>query len=65
MSRDCCVALPHGATSLSAVSIVIFPNHTHYLTVGFILLLYSVVYTVESVPLFYLIFISRFVCTRR
>ena len=30
VSRYCCVALPHGATSLSAVSIVVFSNHTHY-----------------------------------
>ena len=31
MSRDCCVALPCGAMSLSAVVIVIFPDHTHLL----------------------------------
>ena len=31
MSRDCCVALPRGAMSLSAVVIVIFPDHTHLL----------------------------------
>ena len=33
MSRDGCVALPHGAMGLSAVSlfvIVVFPDHTHY-----------------------------------
>ena len=35
------------------------------LTVGFLLLWYSVVYTVGSLSLFYLIFISRFVFTRR
>ena len=29
VSRDCCVTLPRGATSLSAV----FPNHTHYFPV--------------------------------
>ena len=30
MSRDCCVALLRGATSLSAVFfIVVFPDHTH------------------------------------
>ena len=33
--------------------------------VGFLLLQYSVVYAVESLSLFYLLFISRFVCTRR
>ena len=31
VSRDCCVALPRGAMSLSAVVIVIFPDHTHLL----------------------------------
>ena len=31
MSRDCCGALPQGAMSLSAVVIVIFPDHTHLL----------------------------------
>ena len=32
MSRDCCVALPRGAMSLSAVcEIVVFPDHTHLL----------------------------------
>ena len=31
MSRDCCVALPRGAMSLSAAVIVIFPDHTHLL----------------------------------
>ena len=31
MSRDCCVALPRGAMSLSAVVIAIFPDHTHLL----------------------------------
>ena len=35
------------------------------LTVGFLLLQYSVVYTVESLSLFCLLFISRFVCTWR
>ena len=31
MSRDCCVALPRGAMSVSAVFvIVVFPDHTHY-----------------------------------
>ena len=33
--------------------------------VGFILLWYAVVCTVESLSLFYLLFISRFACTRR
>ena len=34
MSRDCCVALPCGAMSLSAVcEIVVFPDHTHYFPV--------------------------------
>ena len=28
--RDCCVALPHGATGLSADCDVVFPGHTHY-----------------------------------
>ena len=27
---DCCVALPYGATCLSTVVIVVFPDHTHY-----------------------------------
>ena len=32
MFRDCCVALPRGAMSLSAVcEIVVFPDHTHLL----------------------------------
>ena len=35
------------------------------LTVGFLLLLHSFVYTVESLSLFNLIFISEFVLTRR
>ena len=29
MSRGCCVALPGGAMGLSAVLIVVFPDHTH------------------------------------
>ena len=29
MSRGCCVALPRGAMGLSAVLIVVFPDHTH------------------------------------
>ena len=28
MSRDCCVTLPRGAMGLSAVLIVVFPDHT-------------------------------------
>ena len=31
MSRDYCVALPRDAMSVSAVVIVIFPDHTHFL----------------------------------
>ena len=31
VSGDCCVALPHDATGLSAVLIVVFPDHTHLL----------------------------------
>ena len=31
MSHDCCVALPCGSMSLSAVVIVIFPDHTNLL----------------------------------
>ena len=31
MSRDRCVALPRGAMGLSAVMIVVFPDHTHLL----------------------------------
>ena len=31
VSRDCCLALPHDATGLSAVSNVVFPDHTHLL----------------------------------
>ena len=30
VSRICCVALPRDASGLSAVVIVVFPNHTHY-----------------------------------
>ena len=31
MSRDGCVALPHGAMGLSVVcDCVVFPDHTHY-----------------------------------
>ena len=31
MSCECCVALPHNATDLSAVCdcVVVFPDHTH------------------------------------
>ena len=31
VSRDCCVALPHATTDLSAICdlIVVFPDHTH------------------------------------
>ena len=35
------------------------------LTVGFLLFQYSVVYTVESLYLFYLLFISCFIFARR
>ena len=31
VSRDCYVAIPHGAMGLSAVVIVVFPDHTHLL----------------------------------
>ena len=31
VSRDCCMALPRGAMGLSAVSDVVFPDHTHLL----------------------------------
>ena len=31
VSLDCCVALPHDARGLSAVVIVVFPDHTHLL----------------------------------
>ena len=31
MSRDCCVALPHDATGLSAVCDCGIPDHTHLL----------------------------------
>ena len=40
MSGDCCVALPCGAMSLSAVVIAIFPDHTH--------LLFLTVYTIVT-----------------
>ena len=30
LSIDCCLALPHDATVLSAVLIVLLPDHTHY-----------------------------------
>ena len=29
MSRDCCVALPRGATGCLQFVIVVFPDHTH------------------------------------
>ena len=35
------------------------------LPVGFILLWYSVLFTVESLSLLYLLFISRFLCSGR
>ena len=35
------------------------------LTVGFLLLQYSVLFSVESLPLLYLLFISLFICSRR
>ena len=31
MSHDCCVALPHDAMGLSAVSVMVFPDHTYLL----------------------------------
>ena len=31
VSHDCCVALPHGATGLSAVCDCGIPDHTHLL----------------------------------
>ena len=31
MSRDCYVALPHDVTGLSAVFIMVYPDHTHLL----------------------------------
>ena len=31
MSRDGCAALPRGATGLSVVCDVVFPDHTHLL----------------------------------
>ena len=31
MSRDGCVAFPHGAMGLSAVCDMVFPDHTHLL----------------------------------
>ena len=30
VSHDCCVALPHDATGLFAICIVVFSDHTHY-----------------------------------
>ena len=47
MSRDCCVALPRGAMSLSTFVIVIFPDHTHlpFLTV-FTIVTYLAVFCV-------------------
>ena len=51
MSHDCCVALPRCAMSLSAVVIVIFPDHTHLL----FLIVFTIVanLTVFCVCLFY------------
>ena len=31
VSRDCCVAVPHDAMGLSAIVIVVFPDHAHLL----------------------------------
>ena len=36
VSRDCCVALPHGAKGLSAVVSVVFPDHIHLLFSKFV-----------------------------
>ena len=30
MSRDCCVILPRGAMGLTAVCVVVVPDHTHF-----------------------------------
>ena len=51
MSHDCCVALPCGALSLSAVVIVIFPDHTHLLFFTLITIVTNL--TVFCVCLFY------------
>ena len=56
------LAVPRGCLQFV---IVVFPDHTHLLlsNVGFLLLQYSVVYTVVSLSLVRLLFISsRFVC---
>ena len=36
MSRDCCAAIRRGAMGLSAVVILVFPDHTHLLFYIFI-----------------------------
>ena len=36
MSRDCCVALPLSAESLSEFVIMVFPDHTHYFSMHWV-----------------------------
>ena len=36
VSRDGCVALPHGTMGLSAVWIVVFPDHSHLLMLHYL-----------------------------
>ena len=56
MLSSCCVALPYVLYVCLQFVIVVFPNGTHLIcvTVGFLLLRYSVVYTVEFLSLVYL-----------
>ena len=51
MSCDCCLALPRGAMSLSAVVIVIFSDHTHLLFLTFLTIVHNL--AVFCVCLFY------------
>ena len=37
MSLDCCVALPRGAMGCLQFVIVVFPDHTHLLFLGFVI----------------------------
>ena len=64
MSRDCCVALPRGAMNLSAVVIVIFPDHTHLLFLTFFNIVTNL--TAFCVCLFYCSeFAAKFTVFRR
>ena len=56
MAERLFLAMPWGCLRFA---IVVFPDHTHllFLTFGFLLLRHSVLFTVESLTLLYLLFI--------